>query len=291
MSQSEVYRAARELQAQCNDLPHSQQEANRTVLADLTNNADTDEDDRAGEDEQQFVRTLGKKMVCTHLLWIPDEEAVFEAVLDDDYNSLDRFNKEPSMQPQARIQGAICDVLAAIPEQYQSLEELQQGWVKTEVCRGAQRWAWRNRLRANPSIFGRTIVEFSSAEREKFAEAIGRRAKKDKPDEFYYDTFNVPLLHKDYDDEFDINKIFLNKQLFIVHAALMQVTKSSLPIDGDTPHLLRALWTPPILIDGIHVAMLLSTIQRSARYGWEPSAIMQQARYGAYTASFPCNNV
>ncbi|KAJ7200108.1 hypothetical protein GGX14DRAFT_660565 [Mycena pura] len=224
MSQEQLYLAARQLQAQNNELHHSQQEADRTALGDITNNAgsDEDEDDNVTEAERKFVRSIGKKFIVTHLLWMPDEDAVFEDALDDDYNPLERFSKEPGMQPQSRIQGAIRDMLDVLPKDYQTPDQLK-GFVRTEFLAGMkdQRYAYRNRLRANPALFDHTILEFSSSdEREKFSESIGRKAKKSKPDEFYYDTFNVPLLHEDYDGEFDVDKIFLNRKLFILHAAL-----------------------------------------------------------------------
>ncbi|KAJ7197773.1 hypothetical protein GGX14DRAFT_374762, partial [Mycena pura] len=188
-----------------------------------------DDDDAATAGERKFVRSLGKKCIVTKLIWMPDEDAVFVDAVDDNYNPLERFSKEPGTQPQARIQGAIHDLHELLPKDYQTPDQLN-GFVKTEFLAGMkdQRYAYRNRLRANPALFGRTISEFqSSAEREKLAESIGRRLKKNKTDEYYYDTFNVPLLHEDYDGEFDVDKIFLNEGLFIppayaaqVHAAL-----------------------------------------------------------------------
>ncbi|KAJ7055310.1 hypothetical protein C8F01DRAFT_1160106 [Mycena amicta] len=264
MSQQQLYQAGRQLQARCNDLAHSQQEAARSALGDITNDADSDEDpDTAAEDERKFIRSLGKKITCVRFLWIPDDEAVFEAVLDDEYNPLERFSKEPGVQPHARIQGAIRDLLEIIPEQYQSPEELQ-GWVKIEILAGMsdQRYTWRNRLRTHPGIFDRTTIEFSSsAQREQFAESIGRKAKSNNPEEFYYDTFDVPLLHEDYDGEFDIDKIFLNKYLFIVHAALTRGMSGAnslcTGVKGPKVETVEKLWglkkTTPSMIAGTAV--------------------------------------
>ncbi|KAJ7203005.1 hypothetical protein GGX14DRAFT_570269 [Mycena pura] len=218
MSQEQLYQAARQFQAQNNELHHSQQEAARDALADVTNDGSSDDDDAATAGERKFVRSLGKKCIVTKLIWMPDEDAVFENAVDDNYNPLERFSKELGTQPQARIQGAIRDLLELIPKNYQTPDQLN-GFVKTEFLAGMkdQRYAYRNGLRANPALFGRTIPEFqSSAEREKLTELVGRRLKKNKTDEYYYDTFNVPLLHEDYDGEFDVDKIFLNEKLFIV---------------------------------------------------------------------------
>ncbi|KAJ6565218.1 hypothetical protein DFH09DRAFT_850028, partial [Mycena vulgaris] len=49
---------------------------------------------------------------------------------------------------------------------------------------------------------------------------IGYRPRKKNPDKFYYDSTNVPILHKDYAGKYDAAKFFLNESLFIVHAAI-----------------------------------------------------------------------
>ncbi|KAJ7191814.1 hypothetical protein GGX14DRAFT_597060 [Mycena pura] len=174
MSQEQLYLVARQLQAQNNELHHSQQEADRTALGDVTNNTSSDED----EDDDRW-----QEIHLTKLLWMPDEDAVFEDTLDDNYNPLERFSKEPGTQPQSRIQGAIRDMLDVLPKDYQTPDQLK-GFVRTEFLAGMkdQRYVYRNRLRTNPALFDHTILEFSSSdEREKFSESIGRRAKKSKP--------------------------------------------------------------------------------------------------------------
>jgi hypothetical protein len=73
------------------------------------------------------------------------------------------------------------------------------------------------RLRHHPDLFDCTTVQLSSQEdRRQFREQIGYQAKRKKPNEYYYDTTNVPLLHADYQGKYDRNKIFLGPLLFIV---------------------------------------------------------------------------
>ncbi|KAJ7217053.1 hypothetical protein GGX14DRAFT_390888 [Mycena pura] len=223
MSQQELYEANRRLQARCNELSREQREASRDALADRTNGADLDDsqdEEVVDIDEKKFIKALGKKFCNTHFIWVPHPDEVYGAELDPDYNPLDRFSREN--QPQNRIQGALRELRETIPEEYHDAEEFA-GWVSSQHGAGvkAERERARNRMRANPSLFGRTLKEWATPEqREAFMELIGRRPVPNKPDEYYYDTYNVPLLHEDYDGSFDIDKIFLNELLFITHALL-----------------------------------------------------------------------
>ncbi|KAJ7055665.1 hypothetical protein C8F01DRAFT_1319594 [Mycena amicta] len=86
-----------------------------------------DEDpDTAAEDERKFIRSLGKKITCVCFLWIPDDEAVFEAVLDDEYNPLERSPMTRRLrtnilasllQTQTDLLSAIRDALRGAPSE------------------------------------------------------------------------------------------------------------------------------------------------------------------------------
>ncbi|KAF7304514.1 hypothetical protein HMN09_00854000 [Mycena chlorophos] len=209
MTQEELYEKGRALQARVNQLQQSQQESRRDALADRTNTSTADEDVEEAETddvrEVSFMRALGKKFCVTHYIWVPYEDEIFHTELST-YNPIDRFEKEKP-QPYNRMQGALRDLREVIPAQYHKSEEFE-GWVRTMFLDGQkiERRAVRNRLRNNPSLF----------------ELIGRLPNPKKPGHFFYDTFKVPILHENYDDSvpFDANKFLLNKQLFVVHAAI-----------------------------------------------------------------------
>ncbi|KAF8211915.1 hypothetical protein K438DRAFT_1567586 [Mycena galopus ATCC 62051] len=78
-----------------------------------------------------------------------------------------------------------------------------------------------NRLCSHPDLFDCTTKQFSSQEaRREFRVLIGHRPMCKDPTRFYYDSTNVPILHKDYQDKYDARKFFLHEILFITHAAI-----------------------------------------------------------------------
>ncbi|KAJ7099048.1 hypothetical protein C8R43DRAFT_907629 [Mycena crocata] len=85
---------------------------------------------------------------------------------------------------------------------------------------GEQRSFTANRLRSHPDLFDCTKQLSSQEEHRQFRELIGYRPTKKNPDKFYYDSTNVPILHKDYADKYDPTKFFLHESLFITHAAV-----------------------------------------------------------------------
>jgi hypothetical protein len=79
-----------------------------------------------------------------------------------------------------------------------------------------------HRLRTHPDLFDCTTKQLSSQEeRRQFRELIGYRPTRGDPNKFYYDTTNVPILHKDYEGKYDIAKFFLHESLFIVSLTLL----------------------------------------------------------------------
>lgn len=74
-----------------------------------------------------------------------------------------------------------------------------------------------HRLRSHPDLFDCTTKQLSSQEeRRQFRTLIGYRPTKKNPAKFYYDSTNVPILHKDYAGKYDPTKFFLHESLFIV---------------------------------------------------------------------------
>nr|GAT50599.1 predicted protein [Mycena chlorophos] len=266
MSQEELYRASRQLQARCNEFERHQLEANRDALADVTNTQgdDSDSDSDVDKKELSFIRSLGKKFAVTDMLWLPGDKQLFEAELDDTFNPLERFGLDSEVdQPFNREQGALRAVYAAIPKEYHDDTEFT-GWVRTQFLAGmkAERQAVRNRLRAHPDLFGRTIDQFATPEsREEFAELIGRCPDPQNPGKFYYNTFDVPLLHEDNADKLNIDTFLLNPMLFTVHAAITKgLTGGSETVTGVDPPKLgtnQQLWrlnkTTPGMIAGAAV--------------------------------------
>ncbi|KAJ6479832.1 hypothetical protein C8R45DRAFT_832584, partial [Mycena sanguinolenta] len=77
------------------------------------------------------------------------------------------------------------------------------------------------RLRDHPDLFDCTTAQLSSQEdRREFRELIGYQSRRKKPNENYYNTTNVPILHADYQGKYDATKIFLHPLLFMVHATI-----------------------------------------------------------------------
>jgi hypothetical protein len=100
------------------------------------------------------------------------------------------------------------------------------------------------RLRSRPDLFDCTTKQFSSQqERRQFRQRIGHRATRKDAHKFYYDSTNVPILHKDYADKYDYTKFFLNELLFIVRL----LTSFQLLSVPDSRNSRR--YTPPLLVD------------------------------------------
>ncbi|KAJ7125529.1 hypothetical protein C8R43DRAFT_1030425 [Mycena crocata] len=222
MSRDELYEAARQYEADHANSQRTQREAHRDALADVTNTSDKPTEDKAAEADLRFVQAAGKKFVATLMLWLPAgrEDEIWAAEEDENFNLLDRFDEED--QPANKIQGALRDLYTVLPEQYRNPEDFN-GWIPAAFADGMkdQRSFTVTRLRHRPDLFGCTTEQLLSQEqRRQFRELIGYQPKRKKPDEYYYDTINVPVLHADYQGKFDTNKIFLGPLLFISHAAI-----------------------------------------------------------------------
>ncbi|KAJ7210819.1 hypothetical protein GGX14DRAFT_520357 [Mycena pura] len=218
MSSQELYQASRQLQSQLNELRQSQQEAGRNALANITNQSDggSDEEPSGEEPDGKFVLCKGKQFCYTNLLFLPDEDACFTTGLDESYNDLERFETEEN-----RVQGALRELREFIPEEYHALEEWN-GWVRHDLVKGMndQRSVFANRMRGNPGWFGRSVGDFAPTGREAWVDLVGRKPDPENRGKYYYDTFDVPLLHAEYDGALDLDKVFLNEHLFTAHAGL-----------------------------------------------------------------------
>nr|GAT48642.1 predicted protein [Mycena chlorophos] len=234
MSREELYEVTRDLEAQVNELRRSQLESGRTALADITNEGSDseEEEDEVPEPDPNYILCKGKHFGYAHLVFLPGEDDCFTTNETNDYNDLDRYKTRES-----RIQGAIRDLKVFIPADYHAAAEWS-GWVRDDVRRSFsalshshqlqfrrglhdQQSVFANRLRAHASWFGVDDKDWiTSAGREKLADKLGRKPKPGSPGEFFYDTFDVPLLHKDYDGSRDLDKIFLSDEIFVVHAGL-----------------------------------------------------------------------
>ncbi|KAJ7715085.1 hypothetical protein DFH07DRAFT_785663 [Mycena maculata] len=228
MSRDELYEAARRYEADRAESQRTRREEQRNVLAEVTNvlsgsGKAGDEKDKAAEDDLRFIQ----EFVATFMLWLPAgwEEEVWKAKEDEDFSVLDRFGKDE--QPFNKIQGALADIYAVIPEEYRDPEDFK-GWIPA-ASHGLQFTSGMNdqrsftvtRLRHHPDLWDCTTAQLSSQqERRQFRDLIGYRVKSKKPNEYYYDTMNVPVLHADYQGKHDPRKIFLGPLLFIVHAAI-----------------------------------------------------------------------
>ncbi|KAJ7724748.1 hypothetical protein DFH07DRAFT_783221 [Mycena maculata] len=223
-----VLKAARRYETNRAESQRTQREEQRNVLAEVTNilsgsGKAGDEKDKA-EDDLRFIQAAGKKFVATFMLWLPAgwEEEVWKAKEDEDFSVLDRSGKDE--QPFNKIQGALADIYAVIPEEYQDPEDFK-GWIPA-ASHGLQFTSGMNdqrsftvmRLRHHPDLWDCTTAQLSSQqERRQFRDLIGYQVKSKKPNEYYYDTMNVPVLHADYQGKHDPRKIFLGPLLFIVH--------------------------------------------------------------------------
>ncbi|KAJ6462975.1 hypothetical protein C8R45DRAFT_940636 [Mycena sanguinolenta] len=145
------------------------------------------------------------------MLWLPEgmEDEIWALEEDESFNDLDRFGEED--QPANKVQGALRDLYSVLPDEYRDATDFN-GWVPAAFMSGMndQRSFTVTRLRHHPDLFDSTTAQLSSQE--------DRRAK--KPNEKYYDTTNVPILHADYQGKYDATKIFLHPLLFIVHATI-----------------------------------------------------------------------
>ncbi|KAJ7193006.1 hypothetical protein GGX14DRAFT_577681 [Mycena pura] len=205
MSSQELYQASRQLQSQLNELRQSQQEAGRNALANITNQSDgasNNSEEPNGEDEPdgKFILCKGKQFDYTNLLFLPDKEARFTTELDETYNDLERFETEEN-----RVQ-----------------EKEWNGWVRHDLVKGMnnQHSVFANCMRGNPGWFGRSVGDFASTGRDAWADLVGRKPDPEKHGKYYYDTFDVPLLHAEYDSALDLDKVFLNEHLFTTYAGL-----------------------------------------------------------------------
>ncbi|KAJ7743895.1 hypothetical protein B0H14DRAFT_3607172 [Mycena olivaceomarginata] len=229
MSCDELYEAraiaARRYEADRADLLRTQREVRRNALADVTNTVANSEEaikTKAEDDDLRFVQAAGKKFVAAMMLWLPAgrEDEVWAAEEDENFNLLDRFGEED--QPTNKIQGALRDLYQVLPDEYRDPEDFN-GWIPAAFTAGMndQRSFTVTRLRHRPDLFDCTTGQLSSQEqRRQVRQRIGFRPKRKKPDEYYYDTINVDVLHADYEGKYDANKIFLGPLLFIVHAAV-----------------------------------------------------------------------
>ncbi|KAJ7318313.1 hypothetical protein DFH08DRAFT_714777 [Mycena albidolilacea] len=229
--------ASRQLQARVNDLQNERQEESRDALANITNSAAAagTEDDKQTEKEVRFIESCGKKFVATRMLWLPEglESDVFAAETDPLYNDLDRFSTDEGDQPANKIQGALKDVLETIPEGYYGSDDFDD-WVLNSFITGmnSQHSATAHRLRSHPDLFDCTSRQFSTPEgRSEFRELIGRREDDDGLS--FYDTTNVPILHKNYNGEFDVDTFMLHPALF-THATIMKGPSTATAIKNST---------------------------------------------------------
>ncbi|KAK7064193.1 hypothetical protein R3P38DRAFT_3249775 [Favolaschia claudopus] len=228
MTQAELYKAARLLQAKVNEADRARQEEGRDALANVTNQPGPTEEDIEAANDERYIQARGKQFVATMLLWMPynDIDAVFEAKEDPEYNPLERFGS----RKQFRVQGALRDVHDFIPEQYRGDEEWS-GWVQQTFhsAMKSQLSGTANRLRGLPDIFDCTTMQLSSSEsREEFGSLIG--LKKNKKGEPYYDTVDVPILYAEYDadsPELDLDRFLLAEGLFLIHAAITKGPKAA----------------------------------------------------------------
>ncbi|KAJ7687005.1 hypothetical protein B0H17DRAFT_1136513 [Mycena rosella] len=156
------------------------------------------------------------------MLWLPagKEDEIWGTKEQEDFNILDRFGEED--QPANKTQGALRDIYAVVPEDYRDAKDFND-WIPAAFLHGMsdQRSFTVNRLRSHPDLFDCTTKQLSSQEgRREFRKLIGYRPTKKNPDKFYYDSTNVPILHKDYAEKYDPAKFFLHENLFITHAAI-----------------------------------------------------------------------
>ncbi|KAJ7665852.1 hypothetical protein DFH06DRAFT_984782 [Mycena polygramma] len=137
------------------------------------------------------------------MLWLPTgwEDEVWAAKADENFNPLDRFGREG--QPANKVQGALRDLYTF----YAGMSD-QRSFTVT----------W---LRHHPDLWDCTTAELSSPDKHrKFCKLVGLRPMRKNPNNFYYDSDNVPLLHADDQEKYDRKKMFLGPLLFIVHTAI-----------------------------------------------------------------------
>ncbi|KAJ6496838.1 hypothetical protein DFH09DRAFT_1447898 [Mycena vulgaris] len=252
MSRDELYEAARRLEADRANTQRVQREAHRDALADVTNTQDDSVDDPATE-ELAFIASAGKKFVVTKMLWLADE--VWKVKEDEDFNFLDRFGEEG--QPANKYQGALRDIYAVVPEGYRDAKDFND-WIPAAFMHGMgdQRSFTAHRLRSHPNLFDRTTKELSSPEeRRQFRELIGYRPTRGDPNKLYYDTTNVPILHKDYEGKYDLAKFFVHESLFIAHAAITRgpATAAAMKAGVAPPKGLRCTTPGMVAASGIWV--------------------------------------
>ncbi|KAE9398623.1 hypothetical protein BT96DRAFT_821759 [Gymnopus androsaceus JB14] len=92
-----------------------------------------------------------------------------------------------------------------------------------------------NRLQGHPNLFDCSSSEFSTSNgRLALHDRVGWKEDAEHSEQSHYDASNVPLLHKDYDGKFDLEKFMLIPMLLVVHAAITKGPASAWALKNKT---------------------------------------------------------
>ncbi|KAJ7639764.1 hypothetical protein DFH06DRAFT_1217792 [Mycena polygramma] len=240
MTRDELYEAARRYEADHTNSQRVRRETHRNALADVTNTgtaADDTIEDKTVDADFRFIQAAGKKCAATLMLWLPAgrEEDVWAAKEDESWDPSHRFGQKG--QPGNKTQGALRDLYTVIPEEYRASEDFN-GWIPATFTSAMadQRSFTRTRLRHHPDLWDCTTADLSSPEdRRQFRKLVGLQPTRKNPNNFYYSSTNVPLLHVEYQGKYDRNKIFLGPMLFIVHATITLGAASAAMMKANRP--------------------------------------------------------
>ncbi|KAJ7201090.1 hypothetical protein GGX14DRAFT_571664 [Mycena pura] len=226
LPQRELYQVARTQQKKVNDVKR-QLRAMERQLADITNQDDSPPKrgrkkrqmvDGGSEEDTEKLKELAHAFVAMRMVWLHDPPTTFTTVVDSQYNPLERFENRAS-----KIQGELAELLEVLPPRFHG-ETMRSEWVIKTFCDAmqSQRSNTRSRLRGTcgPNIFSGNDTDLATSEsrRDKFQAMIGHTTTPEGASR--YETFNVPLLHKDYNRSFDINTVFRGEKPQLVFAAI-----------------------------------------------------------------------
>lgn len=217
----------------------------RRKLADITNEDETAPargrkkrkiTEGGSEDETSEIKRLAHKFVNTYAIWLREPSETFKTKVDNDFDPCERFEDDRN-----KIQGQLLDLIDLLPEKYHG-ETLGSEWLihtvrsssfarpkilistsiqfHSEMNTQRSNTSTRARKQCGPAIFDCTDLDLvtSEARLAKFRSIIGYVApdNSDSTATGRYDAFDVELLHKDWNGEFDVKTVFLNPRLLLV---------------------------------------------------------------------------
>ncbi|KAF9034771.1 hypothetical protein BJ165DRAFT_1533821 [Panaeolus papilionaceus] len=183
----------------------------------------SDDDDDSGDDissrqskDDQIVEKAGHKFCLIHCLWLHSGDELFDTKLDDDYEPAERFENDHN-----KVQGQLREVAELLRDRF-DVSSLHKRWLRRQFLQGMsqQRHNTASRIRHRcGSILGISEADMLKPEvrRDRFRGEIGWVAATGK-----YSSLNVPILHEQWNGEYSLSSVFLNKKLMGVYVTLIR---------------------------------------------------------------------